>query len=375
VMSQHRSVAVLLLLASTMPQLAMAQDKDPVTESARRRFQEGVRFYDEKRFEEARAAFLQAYALKHHPSVLLNLAQSELRGTHPLEAARHFSSYLRESTTASPTERAEAEKGLATARTKTGRLQINVSASGADVLVNNESVGQAPLPDVVDVAPGTHAVEARLGGKSVSASAAVVAGKISVVTLTIEPAAPLAPTAVSRPVGVVDSAAPRANDEIAAPGIGSEGAPSPSPSDGREGFFSWLGHSGVGLTGVGVTAIGLGLFAGFGIAGMKAADNADNVAAKIAEHGAQSGSTRTSWCSPPIEEGYQLPCETLRDNLDKRDTDRSIATVGIIAAGVGLTTTVTAYFLSARRTNETPATAITPVIGPRFTGLSLGGAF
>ena len=55
---------------------------------ARRRFQEGVKFFDQKKFEEARAAFLQAYALKHHPAVLLNLAQSEIRSGHPLEAAR-----------------------------------------------------------------------------------------------------------------------------------------------------------------------------------------------------------------------------------------------------------------------------------------------
>ena len=62
---------------------AKAQEKDAVTEMARRRFQEGVKFFDQKKFEEARAAFLQAYALKHHPAVLLNLAQSEIRSGHP----------------------------------------------------------------------------------------------------------------------------------------------------------------------------------------------------------------------------------------------------------------------------------------------------
>src|SRR5258705_11845271 len=112
-MRTRACLATLLLAAAGLAVAAppaRAQDKDAVTERARRGFQEGVKFFDQKRFEEARAAFLQAYALKHHPAVLLNLAQSEIRSGHPLEAARHFSGYLRESASAAPTERGEAEK-------------------------------------------------------------------------------------------------------------------------------------------------------------------------------------------------------------------------------------------------------------------------
>src|SRR6266498_5539201 len=95
---------------------AAAQEKDAVTETARRRFQEGVKFFDQKRYEEARAAFLQAYALKHHPAVLLNLAQSEVRSGHPVEAAKHFAAFLREGSMATEAQRSDAEKGLAAAR-------------------------------------------------------------------------------------------------------------------------------------------------------------------------------------------------------------------------------------------------------------------
>ena len=58
--------AALLLAASSAlfgSPPAQAQDKDAVTEMARRRFQEGVKFFDQKRYEEARGAFLQAFAL------------------------------------------------------------------------------------------------------------------------------------------------------------------------------------------------------------------------------------------------------------------------------------------------------------------------
>ena len=115
--------ALLVVLASSFLPLspARAEEKDTVTEMARQRFQEGVKFFDQKKYEEARAAFLQAYALKHHPAVLLNLAQSELRSSHPTDAAKHFSAFLRESSTASSVERGEAERGLTEARTKLGR--------------------------------------------------------------------------------------------------------------------------------------------------------------------------------------------------------------------------------------------------------------
>ena len=46
---------------------------------ARARFKEGVEFYDKGQYENARLAFLQAYALKKHPAVLLNLAQSSAK--------------------------------------------------------------------------------------------------------------------------------------------------------------------------------------------------------------------------------------------------------------------------------------------------------
>src|SRR3954471_17301435 len=161
-MKTRACLAVLLLAASGLvgrvPNAA-AQEKDAVTEMARRRFQEGVKFFDQQKYEEARAAFLQAYALKHHPAVLLNLAQSEIRSGHSLEAARHFSSFLHESASMSATEKSEAEKGLAAARSKLGRLQIQVDAGEAELFVDGERVGQAPLAEPVDVAPGSHEVQ------------------------------------------------------------------------------------------------------------------------------------------------------------------------------------------------------------------------
>src|SRR6185503_3408313 len=84
-----RKLFVLILL---FPLLAHA---DGDTDMARQRFNEGVHFFDRGEYDKARGAFLQAWALKRHPAVLLNLAQSSLRSHHEAEAARYFEEYLR----------------------------------------------------------------------------------------------------------------------------------------------------------------------------------------------------------------------------------------------------------------------------------------
>src|SRR5258708_7047188 len=119
VASRRRSVAAALIVALA-PMLvgapAFAQSDEAATKAARARFQEGVEYYDKGQYESARAAFLQAYALRKHPAVLLNLAQSSLRSGHPMEAVKYFQQFLRDSTTITPAQRSDAEKGLTEAR-------------------------------------------------------------------------------------------------------------------------------------------------------------------------------------------------------------------------------------------------------------------
>src|SRR5215472_1478251 len=100
------------------------QAEDPTLKAARARFQEGVDYYDKGQYENARAAFLQAYALRKHPAVLLNLAQSSLKSGHNLDAAKYFKQFLRESTSITASQRSDAEHGLADARKQLGRIEV-----------------------------------------------------------------------------------------------------------------------------------------------------------------------------------------------------------------------------------------------------------
>src|SRR5271170_7520019 len=122
-----RPVAAALLLsfapAAFGAPLAFAQN-DASTADARERFKEGVRYYEGGQFERARASFLQAYALKKHPDVLFNLANSCLKSGHPRDAEKYFSQWLHDGDGVTPQKRADAEKGRDEARTKLGRIDL-----------------------------------------------------------------------------------------------------------------------------------------------------------------------------------------------------------------------------------------------------------
>ena len=100
--------------------VAHAQD-DQVTVLAREKFKEGVTAFQSGRFEEARALFLQAYALKRHPAVLLNLGQSELKAGYVEDGGNHLNQFLREHTTATDQQKADAKAGIAEASKRTGQ--------------------------------------------------------------------------------------------------------------------------------------------------------------------------------------------------------------------------------------------------------------
>ncbi|MCU0655049.1 MAG: DUF2846 domain-containing protein [Polyangiaceae bacterium] len=385
---------------AVLPRPALAQD-DATTAEARKRFLEGVKLFDEKKYELARASFLQAYALKKHPDVLLNLAQAELLGGRHMESAQHFKEFLKDTANEKHPKRGEAVKGLDEARAKLGRIQITVDASDADVFLDGNKIGTSPLAEAIDVAPGQHAVEAKRSGKSTAQNVDAPAGKTIIVNLTIEP--PVVP--VTPPPPAATSAAPAPTAPPPAPP-----APPPSekvslsteePSSGRrEPFMQWARRSPVAYTGAGLAAVGLGFGIGFGIASQIAQSNADTLTSTIKSTAANDGGLanypsptpdnpngtvdrRSNPCATPIAIGlagnYGKACTNLRNNLDAADTNRTLMTVGFIAAGVGAVTIVGGYFLTAKRSDTgsipAPRLMVAPVLGPQLAGLGAAGSF
>jgi hypothetical protein len=383
-----------LTFLSALPAHAAPADETTVV-MARERFKEGVAFFDKKEYDKARVAFLQAYALKKHPAVLLNLAQSELRSSHEAEAAKHFAAYLRESKDASDSERQAAEAGLNATKAMVAEVTVNVDEGGAEVFVDSSSEGVSPLAGSVYVTPGSHSIEARKGGNIAATQITANAGRQLTANLSFAP----------KPVGVAPPVvAPQPSDT-------SEPAPEPDapfePGAGRKPFFKWLVSSPVGVVGLGLTGVGLGVGIGGALASNHSYNNADSIAEQIKKNAAadsnQASPDTSSLCSDPgswlTDRGYvtnmktpalatrigeyKNACSKYPDNVNKGDTLKTVATVGFVVGGVAAVGTIVYYFIdpNAREGSAKDARAqrrriaIVPTLGPAQSGLSVLGTF
>jgi hypothetical protein len=381
-----------LACTALSPAIAIAApaSDDASVAMARERFKEGVAFFDKKDYEKARLAFLQAYALKKHPAVLLNLAQSELRSGHEADAAKHFAAYLRDATDASPAETQAAQAGLNAAKVAVAEVEVSVDESGAEVSVDGTSAGTSPLPGPLYMAVGSHSIEARKNGQSTATQVSASAGKQLKASLTLTPAPIAAPPIASAAPEAATSPEPEA----------------PAEGGGRKPFFKWLGGSPVGLVGLGLTGVGLGSGIGFAIASHKSYSNSDSVANQIKEAAvADTGSSMpdtTNLCNDPkawlTDIGYDKSnktpgltqraseysnaCAKYPDNVHKGDTFKTLSTVGFVVGGVAAVGTIVYYFVdphakeaSGEASTRGRRVAIVPSVGPGQTGLTVLGSF
>src|SRR5690606_784648 len=256
----------------TFTRAASAQD-DAATEAARQRFNEGVEYFDNKEYERARLAFVQAYALKPHPAILLNLGQSELRSGHEADAATHFAQYLREHSDATEEQREAAREGLERGKKAVGVVTLTVDVSGAEITVDGEAVGRSPLDDPLYLSPGEHTLVVEKGGETARKTLTVRAGDELDESLTLA-STPSKTPAATPPPGEEDEAS---DDEGT-----SEFSPEDA-QDGRQPFFSWFADTPLAWVGAGLTAAGLGSGIILGVTASNYYKAADNVADDIAD--------------------------------------------------------------------------------------------
>lgn len=295
---------------------ARADDSTEV-DTARQRFQEGVRYFDRGQYSKARVAFLQAYALKRHPAVLLNLAQSELRiPGHDAIAAQHFSEYLR--VAPEDATRMEAEKGLEEAKLRIGTFTLQCDDVGAEVLIDGEHFGVTPLETPIFLKPGNFQLEVRKGAAVKSTTITAVAGATSTIRAQlVKPTQRTAPT--SRSTG--ESRHSSSND-----------------THGREPFFKWLGHHpSVWIVAVTAFAGGGGTAAGLWLA----SDNNERYATELGSKLLRAVAPGTQPCSasniaaqdPTTAAAFRANCTAYRNAVDARDRYQ---TFSFVAGGIGL---------------------------------------
>lgn len=374
--TRHLAAVVLLAFfpaATSLPAYAQPAD-DPLTIQARSRFKEGVEAFDKGKYEEARLSFLQAYALKKHPAVLLNLAQSSAKSNHPLEAARYFQQFLKEATTASPQQRKDAETGLAEVRKHVARIEV-VAPAGTEISLDDQGkVGTTPL-DALDVEPGQHTVKSPTQSVTVIA---VVGQKVEARFGNTASSPPVVPVAAPTPA-TPDATSQNTNSGAPPPEVSAEreGKQSPSllsPPESMTPVYVGLAAAGVGL----VSAVVFGAFK------VDAQSKADAVAAEIRRAAGERRLPSHGVCNNSSAPEFATACATLRQNNDKVDTNATIANVSLVVMGVGLAVAGTWYLAGPKRDASKPTTgsARAPK-GPSFAphagwgsgGFSLTGEF
>jgi hypothetical protein len=161
--------ALLLALCAGAPRVALAADppataKADTSKQAQQLLDEGLVAIKLGQWEKARSFLLGAWRLQQHWRIAPHLANVELKLGRMRDAAEHLSFFLREGKNLDPGDRKQAETLLARAQAKIGTVNVGGAPAGAEIRVDGELVGTAPLAGPIFVEPGTRRVEARAEG-------------------------------------------------------------------------------------------------------------------------------------------------------------------------------------------------------------------
>jgi hypothetical protein len=391
----YRCLAAALLLstaAMTTPAASWAQgaSDEATTTMARARFKEGVVYYDKGQFELARASFLQAYALKRHPAILLNLAWSCVKSGHALEGARYFKQFLTDSKDVTDKQRADVNDGLSQARAKLAQVDVT-GAAGLDVTIDGDHVGTTPLAEPVLVEVGTHSVRVRApDGTSDMQSITVLTGEKASAHFRVAPPppAPLPPPpptpAVAAPPEVAAPPQPAppttTTTTLQEPPKPLEPTPAEQPAQPRTTMPLWPSFVGLGLTAASVV-VGVVALSAVGTA----QTNANTEASSIISAGGMcppvapapnAGSSATMQYQQ-----FLAACSKYSDDNNLVSVDKTVGWVSL-GAGAALLAGSIVYLVVAVSHNSAPSDSppppqalVLPMVSPSLSGLAVVGTF
>jgi hypothetical protein len=323
------------ILAGTLAALAAVPARaadDKATRDAQARFVEGLARVKAGDFEAARLSFAQAYVVLHKPDILWNLALSEEKSGHVIEALGHFKELGR---AGDPGEdRDKAKKHIEVLMAQTGHIEV-VAPSGTKIDVDGAAAGVTPLTDPVDVMPGKHHVVA---GEKV-ADADVSAGQVAHVSFLVSEAAPMPPPPVppSAPVSTAPVATP----------VG-EAPPKPSSDSAARTITVIAAGTAAVTSGI------LGL-----IFELQAHDNANQAAGLRQANGACTAAS-------------SLPCTQLKDAVDAQNRNATLSDVFYGAGAVLAAGAIATWFLWPRHP-QASAIRVAPMLSSTAWGIGLTG--
>jgi hypothetical protein len=356
---------------------------DPVKDVARQRYEEGVKALDEKRFEDARVAFEQAFKLIGSPAVLLNLGVAESKTNRCVDAGNHLHRFLREHKAATPDNRALATATLDECKKKVSTLSVSVDAPGSEIAIDGKVVGRSPLEDPYFVEPGPHVVTASNNGKSATNKTDVLKGASANVVLSLGGGTP-APPPVDPGGGGLQ---PQPIGQPGYPGMQPQPfLPPPQTDAAGEDFGAWYVRSPLAWVGTGVVGVGLGVsiaFTALSADSLSVTNSiADQIRAQAAADGIQGAPCGTEAGANDV---YPIACKDARDAQDVHDANQAVMIVGWVTTSLALAGTVTYVMLDwyagsrtdgpPRSAEQGPSVAFVPSVSPDAVGGVLVGQF
>jgi hypothetical protein len=325
------------------PGVARAQS-DVAVRDAQARFEEGLERVKSGDFEAARLSFAQAYAVLRRPSILWNLALAEEKTGFVVDALSHFKQVARDSE-ATASDREVAQRHATALMARTGHIAVE-AAAGATLSVDGKPTDAvAPLAEPLDVAPGHHVIEARLGPASKTLEVDAAAGQEAHVNFVVADASVPAPPSPTGPQGA-SSAPPPYLPETPSPS-------SPAPSTPRVAAVAALG-------GAALVAVAVGVYLG-----IKSQHDADR-ASQLRQ---DAGNASNSCVGGPASASCSDLDQTVHDqDREAIASDALYVTAGVLAAGA-----VAAWFLWPKRAASHAAaveTRVSPIVSPTTVGLN-----
>ncbi len=176
----HFSYKKLLLIAfaflGCVSLSSVARGEDPArnvskeqADEARALFKDGVQAQREGDFKGAYEALRKSYNLRRSFDTAANLGIVEFRLERYTDSAMHLGYWLRNYPTSEDPERyARMKEMFQQVRPHVGGVRIEVDVPGANVFIDDEPVGAAPIDYELFVNPGEHEVRADFQGKTTS---------------------------------------------------------------------------------------------------------------------------------------------------------------------------------------------------------------
>ncbi|MEP7123536.1 MAG: PEGA domain-containing protein [Byssovorax sp.] len=315
-------------------------------------YKQGVRLYSDKKWADAKAAFVSAFALNPTFDVAFNLGSAEFQLGEHREAAEHLAFALRSwpLTSAVSGLRSIAQQRLDESKTFVATITVKVNVAHAEVVVDGKSAGQSPLKGEVFLAPGAHTIVALLDGYD-GAKTTMQAEKGSTKTITLELAAPAPIPAVVATADAAPTVKPSASSApVVPPVIVPPAARSVIP--------------GVLVAGVGLAALALGT-------GLFVAGNGKRSTAEELQKGIADGHRSCVSGAP----NFDMHCTDLANAASSADTLHGAGFGLLIGGGAAVAGAITYLLWPSSKPTTGASVRVLPVATTTGGGLFAAGNF